>query len=453
MAQTGPQQREYPVAEALQRRLGWTVLEWGDRPIPGPRTMTQDPVPPRARRRRKFDLVLYGATGFVGRQTVAYVAAYRRNHAPGLRWALAGRSRDKLEQVRRAAGRGALEAAIVVADAHDGPALAALARNAHVVLSTAGPFDLFGGPLVAACVAQGTHYVDITGETPWVRGLIDQHHDKAAVDGTRIIPLCGFDSVPSDIGAWMLMQAMQERHGVPCVDIKAAFRMRGGLNGGTLASALNAIGGEKARLLADPFVLNPQPAGLDRQAHADPVLPYFDGDFQAWLAPFVMGPVNTRVVRRSAALLGYGGNFHYQEHQRVGSGLVAGAGALTLSAAMAASQAALGLAPVRALARRFAPKPGEGPSQSAMDKGSFRCELVGRSADGKLVRGHVSDQGDPGNRATTKMVCEAALALVLDTQALPGGPAYGGVLTPASGLGGVLVQRLRRAGMVLQVDP
>ena len=415
--------------------------------------MPKDPVPSRARRRRKFDLVLVGATGFVGRQTVAYLAAYCRVHAPGLRWALAGRSLDKLEQVRRSAGRGAQEAAIVVADGQDQQALATLARNTHVVLSTAGPFELFGGPLVAACVAQGTHYVDITGETPWVRALIDQHHDTAAAEGTRIIPFCGFDSVPSDIGVWMLMQAMQQRHGMPCVDIKAAFRMRGGVNGGTLASALNAFESDKAAQLADPFLLNPKSVGLDRAAHADPVLPYFDGDFQAWLAPFVMGPVNTRVVRRSAALLGYGGNFHYQEHLRVGAGLIAGAGALTLSATMAASQVALGLAPVRAVARRLVPKPGEGPSQSAMDKGSFLCEMVGRSADGKLVRGHVGDQGDPGNRATTKMVCEAALALVLDADALPGGPAYGGVLTPASGLGGVLVQRLRRAGMALQVDP
>lgn len=417
--------------------------------------MPQDPAPSRARRRRrrKFDLVLYGATGFVGRQTVAYVAAYCRIHAPGLRWALAGRSAEKIEQVRRAAGRGAADAALIVADAHDARGLAALARQTHVVLSTAGPFDLFGGPLVAACVAQGTHYVDITGETPWVRGLIERHHDQAAADGTRIIPCCGFDSVPSDIGAWMLMQAMQQRHGVPCVDIKAAFTMHGGLNGGTLASALNAIGGEKARLLADPFVLNPGTAGLDPQVHADPVLPYFDGDFQAWLAPFVMGPVNTRVVRRSAALLGYGSYFHYQEYQRVGPGMVAAAGALALSATMAASQAALGLAPVRALARRFAPKPGEGPTRAAMDKGSFRCELLGRSADGKRVHGHVADQGDPGNRATTKMVCEAALALVLESDALPGGPAFGGVLTPASALGGVLVQRLRHAGMALQVDP
>lgn len=408
---------------------------------------------PSTPRRRKFDIVLYGATGFVGRQTVAYLAALSRVKGAGLRWALAGRDAAKLEQVRRAAGRGAADAAIVVADADDARALGSLARSTAVVLSTAGPFDLYGSKLVAACVEQGTHYVDITGETPWVRGLIERHHAQAARQGTRIIPFCGFDSIPSDIGAWMLMQAMQQRHGVPCVDIRAGFSMRGGVNGGTLASAFNMLGTDKARLAADPFLLDPQTAAPhDARAHADPVAPHFDGDFKAWLAPFVMGPVNTRVVRRSAALLGYGSNFHYQEYLRVGSGLRGGAVALTVSAGMGLSQAALGLAPVRRVAAWLAPKPGEGPSRARMDQGSFRCELVGRSADGKLVRGRIGDIGDPGNRATTKMVCEAALALALERDQLPGGPAYGGVLTPASGLGEVLVRRLRKAGMTLEID-
>lgn len=416
--------------------------------------MAAPTTPQRATRRRTFDLVLYGATGFVGRQTVAYLAAHTRIHGGGPRWALAGRNADKLAQVRRAAGPGAAQAAIVVADAGDARALASLARNAVVVLSTAGPFDLLGSPLVAACVEHGTHYVDITGETPWVRELIARHHAQAAQQGTRIVPCCGFDSVPSDLGAWLLMQAMQQRHGVPCVDVKAGFTMRGGVNGGTLASALNLLGSEKARLMADPFLLNPDTAGgHDARAHADPVVPYFDGDFKAWMGPFVMGRINTRVVRRSAALLGYGDNFRYQEYLRVGSGLAGGVAAASLSAAMGLSQAALGLSPVRWLAGRIAPQPGEGPSRARMDKGAFRCELVGRGASGQLVRGRISDQGDPGNRATTKMVCEAALALAGGVGDLPGGGAYGGVLTPASGLGGVLVQRLRQAGMTLQVDP
>ena len=155
-----------------------------------------------------LDVVLYGATGFVGRQTVAYFAA----HAGGLRWALAGRNYDKLAAVRANAGPGATDAGIVVADASDGQALAALAGDARVVLSTAGPFALHGSLLVAACVAQRTHYVDITGETPWVRELIDRHHEHAMADGTRIIPCCGFDSVPSDLGAWLAVTALRERH-------------------------------------------------------------------------------------------------------------------------------------------------------------------------------------------------------------------------------------------------
>lgn len=405
-------------------------------------------------RRRKFDIVLYGASGFVGRQAAAYMAAHIRLHAPDLRWALAGRNPDKLAHARKAAGPDALQADIIVAPADDAQALDKLARSASVVLSTAGPFALHGSALVQACVEQGTHYVDITGETPWVRQMIERHHTRAVQQQVRIVPFCGFDSVPSDLGAWLLMQAMQQRHGVPCVDIKAAFTMRGGVNGGTLASALNLMDSGSAQALADPFLLDPAGgARQDARSHADPVLPVFDGDFQAWLGPFVMGPVNTRVVRRSAALLGYGASFHYQEYQRVGTGLAGGVAALALSAGMRLSQGALGLAPVRRLAARWMPQPGEGPSRARMDQGWFRCELVGRSATGQTVRAVVEDRGDPGNRATTKMVCEAALTLLGEATDLPGGAAQGGVLTPASGLGGALVQRLRQAGMTLQILP
>ena len=398
----------------------------------------------------KFDLVLYGATGFVGRQTVAMIAAHADVLAHQLRWALAGRNRDKLEVVRRAAGASGARAGIVVAAADDDAALDALARGARVVLSTAGPFDLMGSKLVAACVRHGTHYVDITGETPWVASLIKRHHDQAASQGTRIIPCCGFDSVPSDIGAWLLTQTMQQRHGVACVDVKAAFSMRGGLNGGTLASALNIMASGQGAAMADPFLLNPsaqRPADVAR--HADPVLPRFDKDFKTWLAPFFMGPVNTRVVRRSAALLAYGEDFHYQEYMLMGASPVGGMAAATLSTGMQASQLAMRWSPVRQLAARFAPKPGEGPSDAAMDGGSFRADMVGRSADGHQLRARVADRGDPGNRATTKMVCEAALGLALDADSLPPG---GGVLTPASGLGQVLLDRLRAAGMTLRLE-
>ena len=397
---------------------------------------------------RTYDVVLYGATGFVGRQTVAHFAA----HAGGLRWALAGRNYDKLAAARHAAGPGAADAGIVVADAADGPALNALAGEARVVLSTAGPFALHGSALVAACVAQRTHYVDITGETPWVRSLIDRHHEQAAADGTRIIPCCGFDSVPSDLGAWMLAQHFQAL-GEACVDVKACFSLRGGFNGGTLASALNMLDAGQTRVMADPWLLNPaaaRPPGAP--SDEDPVAPHHDADFKAWVGPFFMGPVNTRVVRRSAALLGYGPDFHYQEYLRFGAGAMAALAAAGVSAGMNASQAALQWSPVRALARRLAPAPGEGPSEAAMDRGSFRCELVGHGDRGTVAHARVAATGDPGNRATTVMVCEAALALAKDGRHLQRAKGSGGVLTPASGLGEALADRLRRSGMTLALQ-
>ncbi|MCF8210686.1 MAG: saccharopine dehydrogenase NADP-binding domain-containing protein [Rhodoferax sp.] len=400
---------------------------------------------------RKYDVVLYGASGFVGRQTVAYFARHPQVKALGLKWALGGRSADKLAGVRRDCG--APDVGLLVADADDAQAIDALARSARVVLSTAGPFALYGSELVAACVRHGTHYVDITGETPWVKGLIEQHHDQARRDGTRIIPLCGFDSIPSDLSAYLANQALAEQLGQTCTRVKAAFSIRGGFNGGTLASMFNMLSSGQAQRVADLFLLNP--AGQRPESgvvHADPVGPRHDPDFAAWLGPFFMGPINTRVVRRSAALLGYAPDFSYQEYLRLGAGPVAAVAATALSAGSLVSQAALQWSAVRKLAEKLAPAPGAGPSESSMDGGSFRCEWIGHGDAGGVVRGVISDRGDPGNRATTKLVCESALALVLQIDALPGGPTHGGVLTPASGLGDVLVQRLRVAGMTLRVD-
>jgi short subunit dehydrogenase-like uncharacterized protein len=406
---------------------------------------------------RKYDVVLYGASGFVGAQTVAYFA----QHAKGVRWAIAGRNSKKLEEVRARSGKGAQDAEIVVADAADDAALAELAATTRVVLSSAGPFALYGSALVAACVAKRTHYVDITGETPWVRRMIDAHHDQAAADGTRIIPGCGFDSVPSDLGAFLVAQALWQQVQEPCSEVVGAFSIRGGLNGGTFASLLQVLeNGEQAQF-NDPFLLNPagtQPANTF--AHRDPAGPVHDATLNAWLAPFVMGPINSRVVRRSAALAQQAGarmyaqDFVYHEHMHLGrlargpAGVLAGA---AISIGMAAGQTALQFAPAREIAKKFAPKPGEGPSARAMDGGAFRCTLVGRTASGHSMRGVIADQGDPGNRGTTKMVCEAALALVHDANQLPGGKKLGGVLTPATGLGNVLAARMLAAGM--RVEP
>lgn len=395
-------------------------------------------------RSRDYDVVLYGASGFVGRQTVRYFAS--GDH--GLRWALAGRNADRLEAVKRDAGSGARDAGVVVAAADDGAALDALAAGARVVLSTAGPYALHGSELVAACVRQRTHYVDITGETPWVRGLIDRHHDQAARDGTRIVPCCGFDSVPSDLGSWLMMEAMREHHHQLCTSVKACFTVRGGLNGGTLASLLNMMNSGGLMAIADPFLLNPSGTRpIAALAHADPVVPHHDGDFGAWVGPFFMGPINTRVVRRSAALLSYGAGFHYQEFMPVG-----GIPAAALGGGAGAARPVGFFDTLRELAGAMAPRPGEGPSEERMDRGSFSCQLVGRSAAGNAVHGRIADRGDPGNRATTKFVCEAALALACEGHRLPGGTARGGVLTPAAALGPVLVQRLKAAGMTIEAS-
>ena len=409
-------------------------------------------MPSKTSSPRTYDVVLYGATGFVGRQTVAYFAQSAAVKSSGLRWALAGRSREKLEAVR--AGCNAPQAGIVVAEAHDASAMAALAKGAAVVLSTAGPFALYGSELVAACVQQGTHYVDITGETPWVRDMIARHHAAAERSGARIIPFCGFDSIPSELSARMAVESMWARHAERCVSVKSAFSVRGGFNGGTLASLFNIMATGQGDAVANPFLLNPAgTAPADTAAHADPKGPCHDADFGAWLGPFFMAPINTRVVRRSAALLDYGPDFSYQEYLRLGRGAMAAVAATTLSAAAATSQTALRFGLVRALAQRLAPPPGAGPSEASMDGGSFRCQWVGTSASGKQVRGVVADQGDPGNRATTKMLCESALALALQLDELPGGRQHGGLLTPMSGLGDVLVQRLRLAGMTIEVSP
>jgi short subunit dehydrogenase-like uncharacterized protein len=361
--------------------------------------------------------------------------------------------------VREACGPGAAQAGILVADAADDSALGLLAGAARVVLSSAGPFALYGSALVAACVAQGTHYVDITGETPWVRGLIDRHHAAAAQSATRIIPCCGFDSVPSDLGAWLVAQALWREHGEACVAIKAGFSIRGGVNGGTLASLFNALDSGQAALMNDPFLLNPEPpAGVDPTLHADPLGARRDAEFDAWVGPFFMGPINTRVVRRTAALLGaadkstpYAAEFHYQEYLRFGRGALAALMAAGSSIAMAAGQEAMRFTPLRRAVAKLAPAPGAGPSEASMDDGSFRCELVGRGAQGSVVRGRIAGHGDPGNRATTVFVCESALALSQDHAQLPGGAGRGGVLTPASGLGEVLANRLAAAGM--RVEP
>lgn len=400
---------------------------------------------------RPYDVVLYGASGFVGKQTVQYFA----NHtdAAPLRWAIAGRNRQKLEAVRDEVG---IPVEVLVADSQDQPAIDKIVSQTRVLLTTAGPFALYGNALVDACVRFNTHYVDITGETPWVKHLIDRYDSQAAADGTRIIPCCGFDSVPSDLGTYWIVRQMQREWGVSCQRVTAYFQMAGGVNGGTLASGFNLYDSEQSAQISEPFLLNPTvPPSGNAERNRDPIAPAFDPDLKTWVAPFFMAPVNTRIVRRSAALYDqwhepYGLDFSYQEYLKFDEPL-AWLKATGATAGLALFAGALKQPQVRSLLQPLLPQPGSGPSEQTMNEGWFSCELVATATDGRQMRGVVQAQGDPGNRATVKLLCESALALALNADALPGGRSRGGILTPATGLGDVLVERLRQAGITIDI--
>jgi len=401
---------------------------------------------------RPIDVLLYGAGGFTGRQTVAEFS----RHAPrGLRWALAGRHRAKLEAARDAADGPGRPSEILEADSSKPETVDAAVARARVVLTTAGPFAMYGDAVVDACVRHRSHYVDITGETPWVADVIERHHAQAAGDGTRIIPFCGFDSVPSDLGALLVVEHLRS-HGTACAQVVSAFRLRGGLNGGTAATAVQLFESGQARRSAHPFLLNgPGRPRLSREEflrERDTAGAHWSGDLGRWLAPFFMAMVNTRVVRRSAMLSAqegapYGARFSYREFMAAKSRTQA----TVLALGIGGAQLALA-SPLRALIKRMLPAPGTGPSEDVRKGGFFRLDLVGTGEDGRKAYGLVKDQGDPGNAATVKILCESAFALAVDGAKLPGGPARGGVLTPATGLGQVLVDRLRARGMTLEAS-
>lgn len=390
---------------------------------------------------RKYDLVLYGASGFTGRQTVEYCKQF----APaGLTWAIAGRNRSKLDSVNLAG------AEVLVADAQDDNALDNLARQTRVVASTAGPFGLYGTKLLAACVRNRTHYCDITGETPWIRQQIDRHHAQAAAEGTRIVPGCGFDSIPSDFGAWLTSRYIREALHSECMSVSAYFRVGGGINGGTLASLFHMLETDQLVVSRDPFLLDPDPAAHsaeERRRNADPAGVRYDADFKKWVGPFLMGSINTRVVRRTQALLGI--RFDYQEYSKYGSSRTART--MMFGGKVFESIAASGLG--RRILKRLLPKPGEGPSEKVMDEGFFECELIATDQNGGRVRGVLKGQGDAGNRITVKCLCESAFLLVDialgNTRVKPF--AGGGVLTPVTGLGEGLVVRLAKTGISFEI--
>lgn len=404
---------------------------------------------------RRFDVVLFGATGFTGR----LVAEYLARAAPALKWAIAGRNREKLESVRAGLGAGAAAVDILVADSADRPSLDRIAREARVVCSTVGPFTLHGRELVAACVEAGTDYCDSTGEPQFVRAMIDLHHARARETGARIVPCCGFDSEPSDLGTLLVQHHAREANGAPCNEVRHYVRIRGGaISGGTAASMVQIMD-EASRdprvreLLFDPYALDPEHGPNGARQPDGPRGPAFDADLRRWVGPFVMAAINVRVVRRTNALLGYawGRDFRYREGMLFGRGAGGWMRATSMTAGVGAAMGAMAIAPLRRLAAKAAlPRPGEGPSKEKRDASSFESRFVG-VVDGRSERIFATVRGvaDPGYGETAKMVGESALCLAFDRGSTR---TEGGILTPASCMGMTLIERLRRAGMTFQID-
>lgn len=410
----------------------------------------------RSSRSREYDIVLWGATGFTGR----LVAEYLKKSGPAdLRWALAGRNEKKLDGLRRELHLPD-EVGLLVGESHDRESLDAIASKASVVCTTVGPYARYGEELVAACVEHGTDYCDLTGEVQFIRRMIDRHHDAATRSGARIVHCCGFDSIPSDIGCFMLHEHFRVRGGGLRSATMSVEKTRGGFSGGTAASMITMM--EEAEhdalvkeVMRDAYSLNPEgeregpDLAIPTGVHRDPA-------GGGWTAPFIMAAINTRVVRRTNALLHYPytQQFRYDEQMLfpdTAKGFLIASG---LTAGMTALAGALYFAPTREILQRYVlPAPGEGPNAAARAHGMFCISFVaeGETPDGPITcEGRVEADRDPGYGATSRMLGESALCLALDGPALD---SPGGILTPASCMGRPLLRRLReRAGMVFEVD-
>lgn len=397
---------------------------------------------------RPYDIVLFGATGFTGRLVARHLA-----DEPGLAWALAGRNRDKLEALRTelARERPALkDLPILVADTQRPEEIAAVVQTTRVVCTTVGPYDLLGEPVVAACAEHGTHYCDLTGEVPFIRRMIERYHDLAMARGARIVHCCGFDSIPSDLGTFALQREVVARYGAPATRVRFTMKKaRGGFSGGTVASLVNVVERMKdpalRKVVGHPYALNPEGerTGSDR---GDGMKPERDPATGRWLGPFLMGPVNTRVVRRSHALAGFpwGRGFRYDEVMDFGPGLSGLAKATGVGVGLVAFLMAMGVPPLkRLLEAKVLPAPGDGPSEDLIKNGFFVAELTGE-VDGRVVKMQVRGEGDPGYGATSKMLAQSALCLAQDP---PAGTLPAGVLTPSIAMGEALIKRLATVGI------
>ncbi len=381
---------------------------------------------------REFDIIVYGATGYTGRLVAEYLKT-----KTGLKWAMAGRSADKLAEVRDLIGVAA-DTPLIVADASDPASLDAMVKRTKVVLTTVGPYQLYGNELVEACVANGTDYTDLCGEPAWMRQKIDQHDEAAKVSGARIVFSAGFDSIPFDLGVLMLQKHCVETFGAPAPRVKGRVRvMKGTFSGGTAASmkaTMAAASKDPAVIgyLTNPFSLA---GGFEGPAQPAGNKPQYDESIGSWATSFVMAPINTKNVHRTNALLGqaFGADFVYDEMMLTGPG--------DQGEAMAKHVASTPM-----MGGADDPKPGEGPSKEERDTGFYDVLFIAEYPDGRTAKLSVKGDRDPGYGSTSKMISETAIALSENQGA-------GGVTTPGAALGETLVDRLQKyAGLSFAVE-
>jgi len=408
---------------------------------------------------REYDIVLYGATGFVGKLTAAYLA-----RAGGkARIALAGRSTERLLAIRETLGESAQSWPVLVADASAPSTLDAMAAQTRVVITTVGPYSRYGLPLVAACAAAGTDYADLTGEPPFVRDSIDLHHKQAHDTGARIVHACGFDSIPSDLTVYALYRRAREDGAGELVGTDFVVRkFSGGFSGGTLASMVEVLesvsrDADVRRQFTDPYTLSPD-RGAEPELGAQPDLRWRRGRQIApeltglWTAGFMMAPTNTRIVRRSNALQdwAYGRRFRYSEHMSLGSSAVAPVASAVVNGVGNAVSGLGGryfrLLPKR-LVERVLPSPGTGPSEAVRERGYYKVETYTTTTSGARYVATIAQRGDPGYKATAVLLGESGLALAMDRDELS---ELRGVLTPAAAMGDALLTRLPAAGVSLE---
>ena len=389
---------------------------------------------------RNFQLIIFGATGFTGQIATKYIDY----HYPNLKWAIAGRNKDKLEDLANLCKNNKPD--IVIGDSGNKAELSHIASITKVVLSFAGPFNKYSNLLVECCLNEGAHYLDITGENIWVKDLIDRHHEAAEKNGVKIVPSCGYDSIPSDIGSFFSQRSLDKK----ILSIDCYQSGGGGVSGGTIESAFSMMEYKTKNKLGHTFLLNPKNSysNIQREKSKDKFSIKKIKYFNTWSAPFVMAPANTRVVRRSAALFdmmqnGYGEQFVYNEFMELKK--------YTSALIVSTSLVMLGLIislPFRRLFRPLFTKPGNGPSEKTQDNGWFKSKFIIKTEDNKTYISKMYGKGDPGYKSTARFACESAMTIIENEDELD----YkgGGVLTTATALGDCLVKRLSDKGVTFE---